>query len=582
MAFVHNASLTFAFAVTVPYLPYQIRGCCCCCCCQVILQTKVSLRCVRFLDSHRLLVGVRSRSTHAGVTTYIRAARAQLLLYAYDDRKHVGISSHRAKEMNGGRANPGNGGSAGGTAGPGAASAAVGESHGGGSEGAAGANGGASGGSSDGGSGNDGGPLLSNPVVVVRRALLYNDAGLDVTQDGATVLTCAEFWQLPQGGGMVGGHGAGGLGYAPPVSPLAPHDFVGGGDADAGDAAADYEDAQFESEGAERVAHLIQVSLALPRPQASSLSSSSSSSSSSSLLSPSSSPSSAHMGTVPMDTEEDLVAPSMNPFALPATTVAGGAGAETAAEAGSSSSKSVLQGGKGQVPLPAVTPHAHALPPPPFPPRATDAAAASYSTSSSSYPSASSSSSSAAAAAAAKRSFSSSFSSSSSSSLLSPSAGQLVRSASLEGLWAGAQAAASSAAQGGTFVTSVKLSPTGEYVLLGCSRGNTDATSPLYGSGGHGDGNGGPWQHPVAAVWRLGDMRRMGTLTSRTNHLEEDDANVALFHPLPGAGVVYGTKQGQIACALSPVVLHQAGLLRRAASRQSPLRGPTSPTENSP
>jgi len=103
-----------------------------------------------------------------------------------------------------------------------------------------------------------------------------------------------------------------------------------------------------------------------------------------------------------------------------------------------------------------------------------------------------------------------------------------------------------------------------------------------------GDGSGEPWQHPVAAVWRLGDMRRMGTLTSRTNHLEEDDANVALFHPLPGAGVVYGTKQGQIACALSAVVLNQAGLLRRnssssssssspASSRQSPLRGPSSP-----
>jgi hypothetical protein len=52
----------------------------------VILQTKVSLRCVRFLDQGRLLVGVRSRSNTAGVTTYIRAARAQLLLYAFDEK----------------------------------------------------------------------------------------------------------------------------------------------------------------------------------------------------------------------------------------------------------------------------------------------------------------------------------------------------------------------------------------------------------------------------------------------------------------------------------------------------------------
>jgi hypothetical protein len=50
---------------------------------QTILQTKVSLRCVRFLDKGRLLVGVRSRSTTSGMTTYIRAARAQLLLYSF-------------------------------------------------------------------------------------------------------------------------------------------------------------------------------------------------------------------------------------------------------------------------------------------------------------------------------------------------------------------------------------------------------------------------------------------------------------------------------------------------------------------
>jgi len=52
---------------------------------QVILQTKVSLRCVRFLDNKRLLVGVRSRTNSTGITNYIRAARAQLLLYDYKE-----------------------------------------------------------------------------------------------------------------------------------------------------------------------------------------------------------------------------------------------------------------------------------------------------------------------------------------------------------------------------------------------------------------------------------------------------------------------------------------------------------------
>ena len=42
---------------------------------------------MRFLDQGRLLVGVRSRSTTSGMTTYIRAARAQLLLYAFDEER---------------------------------------------------------------------------------------------------------------------------------------------------------------------------------------------------------------------------------------------------------------------------------------------------------------------------------------------------------------------------------------------------------------------------------------------------------------------------------------------------------------
>lgn len=39
--------------------------------------------------------------------------------------------------------------------------------------------------------------FLANPTVVVDKALLYNDAGLDVTSDGTSVLTCAEFWLKP-------------------------------------------------------------------------------------------------------------------------------------------------------------------------------------------------------------------------------------------------------------------------------------------------------------------------------------------------------------------------------------------------
>jgi len=271
---------------------------------QVILNTAVSLRCVRFLDNGRLLVGVRSRTNTTGVTNYIRAARAQLLLYNFDEEKVKG------------------------------------------------------------------GAHLSNPTVVVRRALLYNDAGLDVVGD--TVLTCAEFWENKQnsGGGSAARQGA-------PLSPLGAHDFVGGGDAEA-EQQADEEDRENEKLGHERKAHLVQVQLDKPRRLQTS------------------------------------------------SSVAGGAG-------------------------------------------------------------------------------------------------KLVLRANLEGLWAGSQTDNSR----GTFVTSVKLSPTGEFILLGCSRGNTD------------NNNSSGWNHPVAAVWRLGDMKRMSTLTSRTDLDEEDDANVALFHPQPGDVFVY-------------------------------------------
>ena len=39
-----------------------------------------------------------------------------------------------------------------------------------------------------------------------------------------------------------------------------------------------------------------------------------------------------------------------------------------------------------------------------------------------------------------------------------------------------------------------------------------------------------------------------------------------LLFAVPGVGVVYGTKQGQIACALSPLVLRSCGLLAEDSS----------------
>jgi len=297
----------------------------------IILQTKVSLRCVRFLDENRVLVGIRSQTrSPAGLTSYIRAARAQLLMFRLD------TATFRERR------------------------------------------------------------LLTDPVVVVKRALLYNDAGLDVTADNFSVLTCAEFLVRPR--------------ISPPPSPCTPDHFSVNDTTET--SAMDLDLDERAGDSVERVAHLVQVSL--------------------------------------HDEPRESSATS-----LPTT-----------------ESTAALDG------------------PGPGPRHV--------------------------------------------------SCGGIMKKTCLDGLWGGVR--------GGTFVTSVKLSPTGEFVLLGCSRGNSDEneTDPPISM---------EEQHPVAAVWRLGDMRRMETLKSDAS--DEDDANVALFHPFPGAGVVYGTKQGHIAYALSsdPAVL---------------------------
>lgn len=72
-------------------------------------------------------------------------------------------------------------------------------------------------------------------------------------------------------------------------------------------------------------------------------------------------------------------------------------------------------------------------------------------------------------------------------------------------------------------------------------------------------------QHPVAAVWQLSNMRRIGTLMSPAQNRKGEgaNANVTLLHSMPGAGAgtVYGTIDGQVACALHSMLLRQASLV---------------------
>ncbi|OQR91411.1 hypothetical protein ACHHYP_04705 [Achlya hypogyna] len=78
-------------------------------------------------------------------------------------------------------------------------------------------------------------------------------------------------------------------------------------------------------------------------------------------------------------------------------------------------------------------------------------------------------------------------------------------------------------------VTSVKFSPTGAYVLLGY--GVRDRIQRI---------NQFPL-HRVTRIYRWEDMALVSHMES-----EVDDVNIALFHPLPGHGFIYGTKQGRL------------------------------------
>ena len=79
-------------------------------------------------------------------------------------------------------------------------------------------------------------------------------------------------------------------------------------------------------------------------------------------------------------------------------------------------------------------------------------------------------------------------------------------------------------------VTCVKFSPSAEFCLLG------------YGVREQGQNAFGSPYHPVNALYRVrGGMTQVATMLS-----DNDDVNIARFHPDSGVGFVYGTKQGRV------------------------------------
>ncbi|KAJ3693138.1 hypothetical protein LUZ60_012233 [Juncus effusus] len=85
-------------------------------------------------------------------------------------------------------------------------------------------------------------------------------------------------------------------------------------------------------------------------------------------------------------------------------------------------------------------------------------------------------------------------------------------------------------------LTSIQFSPTSEHILLAYGRRHNsllrsvvmdgDTTIPIY---------------TILEVYRVCDMELVRVLPSA-----EDEVNVACFHPSPGGGIVYGTKEGKL------------------------------------
>uniref|UniRef100_A0A0A8YM16 Uncharacterized protein n=1 Tax=Arundo donax TaxID=35708 RepID=A0A0A8YM16_ARUDO len=95
---------------------------------------------------------------------------------------------------------------------------------------------------------------------------------------------------------------------------------------------------------------------------------------------------------------------------------------------------------------------------------------------------------------------------------------------------------ASRAIMAANCLTSIQFSPTSEHILLAYGRRHKSLLRSIFVDG--------PTVMPVYTVlevYRVSDMELVKVLPSAL-----DEVNVACFHPSPGAGLVYGTKEGKL------------------------------------
>ncbi|RLM86516.1 hypothetical protein C2845_PM04G16230 [Panicum miliaceum] len=95
---------------------------------------------------------------------------------------------------------------------------------------------------------------------------------------------------------------------------------------------------------------------------------------------------------------------------------------------------------------------------------------------------------------------------------------------------------ASRAVKAAHCLTSVQFSPTSEHILLAYGRHHNSLLKTILI-----DGETRVPLYRVLEVYRVSDMELVRVLPS-----VGDEVNVACFHPSPGAGLVYGTKKGEL------------------------------------
>ncbi|XP_010441955.1 PREDICTED: uncharacterized protein LOC104725057 isoform X2 [Camelina sativa] len=85
-------------------------------------------------------------------------------------------------------------------------------------------------------------------------------------------------------------------------------------------------------------------------------------------------------------------------------------------------------------------------------------------------------------------------------------------------------------------LTSIQFSPTSEHILLAYGRRHGSLLKSIVS-----DGETTSHYFTVLEIYRVSDMELVRVLPS-----SEDEVNVACFHPSPGGGLVYGTKEGKL------------------------------------